>query len=230
MRRWEHDALRLLPKPWRNLGEAIASGRQGGRWLGHPVVRPRSGRCERATAGLRAAGAAGPSAVRLPRAQPYPRVPARRADRRAVARGPARRGRQCAECAAFQTAARTRRRRPHRPRRVTPEPRRPRPGRHRALSGRDPRVRGGDGSRRPRRRRPEGPRRARPPTCRRSCRTPRAAGPPSSGASWRRSGCAHWRRSPRRDSGRVGASWGRPSRRRARRSPRRRSASRRTGC
>ena len=152
MRRWEHDALLPLPKPWRNLGEAIASAPQGGRRLGHPVVRTRSGRRERAPTGRRAAGAAGPSAVRLPRAQSYPRVPARRADRRAVARGPARRGRLGAERAAVQAAARAGRGRADRARRVAPAPRGPGARRHRGLGGRDPRGRGGDGDGRPRRR------------------------------------------------------------------------------
>ena len=58
----------------------------------------------------------------------------------------------------------------------------------------------------------------------------RAAGRPSSAASWRRSGCARWRRWPRPGCARAGASSARPSRPRAPRSPPRPSASPRTGC
>ena len=164
-------------------------------------------------------------------AQPRPRLPARRADRPAVARGAARRGRHRAQRAALQAAPRARRRRAGRPLRAAaarsaPVERRRRGARARRSRGPRPRWRPATRRRRADRAREAlGDRPADLPARLRRAVGGRAAARARDAAPARRS-----RRSPRRACARAGASSARPSRRRAPRSPPRRSASPRTGC
>ena len=162
--------------------------------------------------------------------QPRSRLPARRADRRAVARAPAGGGRHGAERAAVEAAPRAGRRRGGRARRAPAAARAPVRSTSRRADG-DAAAEAALERRDRARRRRAGPRRAVDATCRRSCPTAdggwAARAAPRAG---RRSACAAWRRWPRPGCARAGASWGRPSRRRAPRSRWRRSASRRTSC
>ena len=105
-RRWRDDQGGPLAKPWRNLGgpgtvaAAWMSGRSG------CAARSRSG--APAEHSSRAPRSPGTAASGVPRVAPGALLPAARADRRAVAREPAGRGRLGAQRAAVQAAPRAR--------------------------------------------------------------------------------------------------------------------------
>ena len=112
--------------------------------MGYPALRAGRGGGGGPPSRRGSARAAGPPAVRVPRAQPLPRLPARRADRRAVAGGPARGGGLGPQRAAVEAAPRAGRGRAARARRAAAAA----PGRGRASTSRTPPPRSSRPSRR----------------------------------------------------------------------------------
>src|SRR3954451_23647621 len=101
--------------------------------MGYPALWAGRRRGAGSAPGRRTTRAAGPPPFRVPRDEPQSRLPARRADRRAVARGPTRGGGLRAERAAVQAAQGAGGRRRDRPRRAAADD--PRRGQRRGGGG-----------------------------------------------------------------------------------------------